>query len=93
MGELPRVVWIEGPRWDKSAHISSALAYVASRLHSLIQRTKDKLPLRDAYMRDAESLMIDDPVLVEKNVEVNVPRALVYDLLPTHGVLDILQPI
>lgn len=44
-------------------------------------------------MRDAESLMIDDPVLVEKNVEVNVPRALVYDLLPTHGVLDILQPI
>lgn len=58
--------------------------------HSLCQRTEHKLPLRDADVWDFESLVVDNLILVEKNIKVYIPWSLVYDLLAAHGVLDVL---
>lgn len=58
--------------------------------HSLCQRTEYKLPLRDADVWDLESLVVDNLILVEKNIKVYIPWALVNHLLAAHGVLDIL---
>lgn len=44
-------------------------------------------------MRDAESLIINESILIEENIEVNIPRTLVDNLPPTHDVLDILELI
>lgn len=58
--------------------------------HSLCQRTEHKLPLRYADVWDFESLVVDNLILVEKNIKVYIPWPLVNDLLAAHGVLDIL---
>ena len=44
-------------------------------------------------MWHAQSLMRDNVIFVKENVEIDIARSFVNDLLSAHGVLDILQLI
>lgn len=59
--------------------------------HSLCQRAEHELSLRDANVRDLESVVVDDLVLVEEDIKIDIPRSLVDHLLAAHGVLNVLE--
>ena len=48
---------------------------------ALGQGAEDKLALRDANVGDLEARVVDLEVLVEEDVEVDIPRTLVDDFL------------
>lgn len=60
---------------------------------ALGQGAEDKFPLGDANVGDLESLMIQCDAVVKKDVKINVARALVYELLATERLLDVLQRV
>lgn len=64
-----------------------------SKQDLLSKRLQDKLPFGDSNVRNCEALMVELDVVIEKDIEVNVTRALVNDLFATKGVLDILESI
>lgn len=60
-------------------------------VYVLSQRTKNKLPLRNTCMRYSQSLMVDGLILIQQDVEVNISRTLVDQLLAAHRDFYILQ--
>ena len=44
-------------------------------------------------MRHIQTLMLNNVILVKENVEIDVTRALINELLASHGIFDILQLI
>lgn len=52
-----------------------------------------KLSLGDADVRDLEAIMVDLEILVQENIEIDVPGPLVDHLLAAQGVLDVLERI
>lgn len=44
-------------------------------------------------MRNVKPLMVYNLVFVAQNVEIDIPRPLVDDLSPTHGVFNLLKLI
>ena len=60
---------------------------------SLGERSQHEFPLGDAYMRDYEALVVDLAVLVHEDIQIDIPRALVYDLLAPEGILNGLECI
>ena len=59
--------------------------------NSLGQRAQDKLPLGDANVGHNEAPVLDLLVLVQQDVEVNVARALVDELLAAERALNVLE--
>lgn len=59
--------------------------------HSLCQRAEHELPFRDANVRDFESVVVDNLILIEENIKIDIPWPLVDHLLASHGVLDVLE--
>lgn len=53
----------------------------------LCQWLQHKLPLAHPYVRDIEPLMLELFVTVKENVEVNVARPLIDDLVTPHLIL------
>ena len=57
------------------------------------ERPQNELALSDADMGHIETLMTNDLVTIEQNIEINIPRPLVDDFAPAHLIFDELQLI
>ena len=60
-------------------------------MHSLCQRAKYELPFWDANMWNLEPLMVYGLIIIQQNIEVDIPWAFVDQLLAAHGDFDLLQ--
>lgn len=63
------------------------------RIHSLCQWAKYKLPLWDTDMWDVEPLMIHCLILIQENIEINVPWPFLDQLPASQRDLDVLKLI
>jgi hypothetical protein len=52
--------------------------------------SENEFTLRDTDVRDREAFMVDLEVIIEEDIEVDIARALVDDLLATQCLFDIL---
>lgn len=59
----------------------------------LAKRPEHKFSLQHQLMRDIETRVRHDLVIVQKNVEIDDPRSLVDRLAPSQSILDGLQGI
>lgn len=57
------------------------------------QRSEDKFTLCDTRVRNLETLMVKLDVVVQENVEIDIPWALVDDLFSAQCLLNVLKSI
>lgn len=57
----------------------------------LCKGAQDELPLRDANMRDRETGMLNVFISINENIQIDIPRTLVNELLTAQCALNILQ--
>lgn len=63
------------------------------KFNILREGPENEFPLRDTNVWNIKPLVVDDLIIVQKDIQIDVARSLVDNLVTAHGIFNILKLI